>query len=101
MSVPSAVYVIWWVMLIVTVVVVVPIVVTLLHRTFRAARQIERYAAKSLEGGIGIAGNTANIQALEATIATAGSILGVSKAIEEHTGTIEQVLGARAGSMGR
>ena len=96
-EIPTAVYVIWWVTLIVAVVVVLPLAVYLLHRTLDAARQIERYAARSLESGVGIAKNTENIAALEGTISTAGEILETTRAIEEHTGTIQEVLAARAG----
>ncbi len=92
-----AVYVIWWATLIVAVVVVLPLAVYLLHRALRAARQIERYAARSLEAGLGIAANTENIAALERTISTATGILQTARAIEEHTGTIEEVLAFRAG----
>ena len=97
MEIPIAVYVIWWATLIVAVVVVLPLAVYLLHRTLRAARQIERYAARSLEAGLGIARNTENIAALEGTISTATGILQTARAIEEHTGTIEEVLSFRAG----
>lgn len=97
MEVPTVVYVIWWLTLIVAVVVVLPLAVYLLHRTLMAARQIERYAAKALAAGVGIAGNTDNIRALEGTISTATQILETSRSIEEHTGTIEEVLASRAG----
>ncbi len=97
MEIPMAVYVIWWATLIVAVVVVLPLAVYLLHRTLRAARQIERYAARALAAGEGIVGNTEDIAALEETISTATGILDTARAIEEHTGTIEEVLAARAG----
>ena len=93
---PTAVYVIWWAPLIVAVVVVLPLAVYLLHRTLMAARQIERYSARALEAGLGIAGNTENIAALEGTITTATGILETARAIEEHTGAIEGALAARA-----
>jgi hypothetical protein len=99
MNVPEIVYILWWATLIVAVVVILPLAVYLLHRTLLAARQIERYAATALTGGVGIAGNTANIAALDSTIAVATDILGSAHAIEEHTGAIEQVLGARAAGM--
>ncbi len=95
-EIPTAVYVIWWATLIVAVVVVLPLAVYLLHRALMAARQIERYAALALEGGVGIAGNTENIAALEGTITTATEILETARDIEEHTGTIEEVLADRA-----
>ena len=96
MDAPEMVFILWWATLIVAVVVILPLAVYLLHRTFLAARQIERYAATTLTAGVGIAGNTANIAALNATIEVATDILGSAHAIEEHTGTIESVLGARA-----
>lgn len=96
-AVPTAVYVIWWITLIVAVVIVLPLVWYLLHRAFAAARQIERYAAKTLEAGVGVAGNTANIAALKDTISVATGILGTATAIEEHSGVIEGALASRAG----
>lgn len=96
MNAPGIVFVLWWITLIVAVVVILPLAVYLLHRTLMAARQIERYLATALTGGVGIAGNTANIAALDSTIAVATDILGSAHAIEEHTGAIEEVLGARA-----
>jgi len=95
-EIPAAAYVIWWATLIVAVVVVLPLAVYLLHRTLMAARQIERYAARALEAGVGVAGNTENIAALEGTITTATGILETARAIEERTGTIEEALAARA-----
>ncbi len=95
-EIPTAVYVIWWATLIVAVVVVLPLAVYLLHRALMAARQIERYAALALEGGVGIAANTENIAALEGTITTATGILETARSIEEHTGTIEGALASQA-----
>lgn len=96
-NLPTAAYVIWWITLIAAVVVVLPLAVYLLHRTFKAARQIERYAALTLKAGRGVAGNTENIAALEQTITGAGGVLETARAIDEHTGTIEDVLSDRAG----
>lgn len=101
MDIPVIVYVLWWILLGIAVFVVLPVVVYLLHRTLNAARGIERYFATTLEAGLGIAGNTANIAALEDTISVAGGILETAGAIEQHAGTIETVLGARgAGGIG-
>lgn len=97
MEAPTAVYVIWWATLIVAVVVILPLAVYLLHRALRAAQQIERYAAIALQAGVGVAGNTANIAALEQTISVASDALGTAQAIERHTGAIEEVLASRAG----
>lgn len=97
MEIPVAVYVIWWATLIVAVVVILPLAVYLLHRALRAARQIERYAARALAAGVGIAGNTENVSALEGTITTATGILQTARSIEERTGAIEGVFKARTG----
>ena len=96
-EIPTAVYVIWWATLIVAVVVVLPLVVYLLHRAFAAARQIRRHAARALEAGVGMAGNTENSADREGPITTATAILETARAIEERTGTIEEALAARAG----
>ncbi len=97
MEIPVAVYVIWWATLVVAAVVVLPLAVYLLHRTLNSARQIERYAAKALQAGVGIAGNTENVSALEGTISTATGILETTRSIEERTGAIEGVFEARTG----
>jgi hypothetical protein len=96
-EVPIAVYVIWWIVLAAAVLVVLPLVVYLLHRTLRAARQIERYAASALAAGEGIAGNTQNIGALEDTISVATGILHTAESIEGRTGQIESVFAERTG----
>jgi hypothetical protein len=93
--IPTAVLVIWWTTLIAAVVVVLPLVSYLLHRTWMAARDIERYAADTLDAGAGIATNTAAITALETTIAAAGEILGGAGAIARSTGAIEGGLSRR------
>ncbi len=100
-EIPTAVYVIWRATLVVAVVVVLPLVVYLLHRALKAARQIERYAARALDSGVGIAENTENIAALEGTISTATGILEAARSIEQRTGTIEEVFEARTGRRGQ
>lgn len=97
MELPVAAYAIWWATLVIAVVVVLPLAVYLLHRALRAARQIERYAAKALAAGEGIADNTGNIGALEDTISVASGILQTSESIEERTGQIEGVFAERTG----
>jgi len=94
-DVPLIVYILWWVLLIVAVFVVLPVVVYMLHRALNAARGIEYQFARTLEAGLGIAGNTANIVALEDTITVAGGILETAAEIEQHAATIESALGAR------
>ncbi len=93
---PNAVYIIWWVGLIATLVVFVPLAVYVLHRTWRAARSIQWYAAKALTAAAGVAGNTQHIPALDTTIAVAGQMLGVAGGIVTKLDTAATVLAERA-----
>ena len=92
----DAIHVIWWVVLLLVVVVIVPLAVALLHRTLRAAISIRRYLDEMLTAGVGIAGNTASIAALDDTIGVAGAMVKVAGSIKQHSGTIASVLAARA-----
>jgi len=87
----TAVYWIWGVTLFLITFVVVPLALYLLHRTLAAARSIERYARESLAAGVGIAGNTAAISALEQTLATAGSLVEASKLLKARADDIGSV----------
>jgi hypothetical protein len=94
--IPDAVYVIWWIGLVLTLVVFVPLAVYSLHRTWRSARSIQRYAAETLQAAAGIARNTANVKALDVTIGVATEMLGGAGAIEKKLSTIATVLQERA-----
>ena len=93
--IPDAVYTIWWIGLILTLVVFVPLAVYSLHRTWRAARSIQRYAAETLQAAAGIARNTANISALDSTINFATEVLGAAGAVERKLNTVASVLEER------
>ena len=67
LEVPRTVYTLWIIGLALAV-LMLPVVVHLLHRLWRDASHIERYAAESLAAGIGIAGNTQHIAALQLTL---------------------------------
>ena len=85
-----------WTVLLVVAALVVPLVVYLLHRTWTASRNIARYMAEMRVAGEGIAANTGNIVALEATKTTAGALLATAGSIDAHAATIENVLSDRA-----
>jgi hypothetical protein len=91
-----SVYVVWWIGLGVTLLVFVPISVYLLHRTWVAARSINRYAAEALTAAAGIAGNTKYIPALDATIAVGSAMVGVGGQIAAKLDTAATVLAQRA-----
>jgi hypothetical protein len=93
--IPDAVYTIWWIGLVLTLVVFVPIAVYSLHRTWRSARSIQRYAAETLQAAAGIARNTANISALDTTINVATEVLGAAGAVERKLNTVATVLEER------
>lgn len=92
---PDTVYTIWWVGLILTLVVFVPLSVYLLHRTWCAARSIQRYAADALTAAAGIANNTQHIPALDTTIAVGGAMVGVAGEIAAKLDAAGGVLAAR------
>jgi hypothetical protein len=94
--IPDAVYVIWWIGLVFTLLVFVPLAVYSLHRTWRSARSIQRYAAETLQAAAGIARNTANVKALDATIGVATDMLSGAGAIEKKLSTVAAVLEERA-----
>ena len=95
-AVPNAVYVIWWVGLVVTLVIFVPLAIYVLHRTWRATRSIQWYAAEALTAAAGVAGNTQHIPALDTTIGVAGQMLGVAGGIVTKLDTAATVLAERA-----
>src|ERR1700730_171195 len=95
-TVPDAVFTIWWAGLIITLVVFVPLAVYSLHRTWRSARSIQRYAAETLRAAGGIARNTAKISALDSTIAGAGDMRRAAGAVERKLDTVATVLEERS-----
>ncbi|MEO7270669.1 MAG: hypothetical protein ABIX28_12695 [Vicinamibacterales bacterium] len=98
---PPPVFVIWAIGLALTLLVFVPLAVTLLHRLWRTARSIQLYARDALAAAGGIAGHTAQIGALDATIGVATSILTTAAAIEQKLGAATAVLAGRSsGSRG-
>lgn len=94
--IPRAVFGIWWAALVLTLVVLVPLAVVLLHRTWRAARSIQGYAAEALAATTGVAAGTRNIVALDTTIAVAGEMVELSSGIAAKLDTTATVLAQRA-----
>lgn len=95
-TLPDAVYTIWSATLLVVVLVIVPLAIGLLHRTLRAALSIRRYFAEMLTAGVGIAENTAAIPALKDTISVGAGMVETADRLDDHSGTIAQVLSQRA-----
>jgi hypothetical protein len=89
---------IWITLLAVIAVVIVPLAVGLLRRALRAARNIETYLADMLTAGVGVAGNTAAVPALDQTIDWAVAMKPVADGIEAKTGAVAALLSKRAGA---
>src|SRR5258706_488982 len=101
LDVPGAVYLLWIIAL-VLVVLVVPIAVYFLHRLLQAGLHIKRYTAEMLTAGLGIAGNTQHISALENTIQVASGMLDTAGVIDRETAGIRKFIpGGGGGGVGR
>ena len=92
---PAIVYILWIVVLVVAL-ILFPFIVRLLHKTLIAAKNIERYLKEMKEAGLGIAGNTGYITALDSTIEVAVDILDSAGKINSNAETIEVTLAGRA-----
>lgn len=94
----QTVLILWTILLVVTV-LLLPLIVSLLHRTWKASRNIERYFKEMLEAGVGIAGNTDAITALDDTIQVASTMLDVAGGINENAETLKGALAGRAAKL--
>ena len=83
--IPEAVSAIWCVGLLLS-----------LHRTWRSARSIQRYAAEALQAAVGVERNTRHVRELDETIAVASDMLGVAGAVERKLDTVAGVLEQRS-----
>jgi len=92
---PYIVYVLWIVVLVVAL-ILFPFIVRLLYKTFIAAKNIERYLREMKEAGMGIAGNTGHITALDSTIEVATGILDSAGKINTNAETIKTVMADRS-----
>ena len=91
----KAVIVLWIILLIVTV-LVLPFIVRLLHHVYKSAKSIDMYFKEMLQAGLGVAGNTDHITALDDTIQVASGILEVAGDINEHAEALGGALAKRA-----
>lgn len=92
---PAIVNILWIVVLAVAL-ILFPFIVRLLHKTLIAAKNIERYLKDMKEAGLGIAGNTEHITALNNTIDVAVDILDSAGKINSNAETIKVTLADRA-----
>jgi len=92
---PSAVDTIWTIGLAVTLLVWVPIAVYSLHRTWRAAQSIRKYAAESLQAAAGIVDNTTPVAALDTTIEAATDMVATATTVGQKLDAIAGLLASR------
>ncbi len=92
---PIIIYILWIILLAVAL-ILFPFIVRLLHKTLWAAKNIERYLREMKEAGLGIAGNTEHITALNSTIEVATDILSSAGKINSNAETIEVTMANRA-----
>lgn len=95
---PQAVFILWTILLVVTV-LLLPFIIYLLHTTWKASKSIERYFKEMLEAGLGVAGNTEHVKALDDTISVASGMLEVVGDINEHAETIKVTLAGKAAKL--
>jgi hypothetical protein len=96
-TITTAGLVVWIALLIIVVAVIVPLAVSLLQRALTASRNIETYLADMLKAGVGIAGNTGAVPALDKTIELAVAMKPVAENIQAKTGVVAGLLASRAG----
>ena len=85
-----------WIIVLAVALLLFPFIVRLLHKTLIAAKNIERYLKEMKEAGLGIAGNTEHITALNSTIDVAVDILDSAGKINSNAETIKGVMADRA-----
>lgn len=96
LTLPTAVYAIWWTTLLIVIIVIVPLAIGLLHRTMRASQSIKRYFSEMLAAGVGIAENTASVHELQNTIVVGTAMVETAGRLDDHSGTIANLLATRA-----
>lgn len=87
--------ILWFILLLVTV-LVLPILIHLLHRTWKAARYIQQYFYEMKIAGKGIVAGTNHIGALNDTITLASDVLNTGESINKSSETLKVTIGERA-----
>ena len=95
----SYIILVLWTILLVVTVLLLPLIVSLLHQTWVASRNIERYFKEMLEAGLVIAGNTDHVTALDSTISVASGMLEVAGEINSNAETIKGAVSDRAAQL--
>lgn len=94
---PTTVLALWWIALGLTLLVIGPLATYLLHRTWKAARNIRRYTEETLEAGTGTARATGKISGLDETLEASAPLLERTGGLRSATAEIEEILRGRVG----
>jgi len=87
---------IWLITVLLVALVIVPVAISLLSKTLKHAKSIERYLSDMLNAGVPIVSHTAAITAVDDLIAVAKKLKANVEPIESGTGSLAELLVQRA-----
>jgi hypothetical protein len=87
---------IWLITVLLVALVIVPVAISLLSKTLKHAKSIERYLSDMLNAGVPIVSHTAAIPAVDNLIAVAKKLKANVEPIESGTGSLAELLVQRA-----
>ena len=87
---------IWLITVLLVALVIVPVAISLLSKTLKYAKSIERYLSDMLNAGVPIVSHTAAIPAVDDLIAVAKKLKANVEPIESGTGSLAELLVQRA-----
>ena len=87
---------IWLITVLLVALVIVPVAISLLSKTLKHAKSIERYLSDMLNAGVPIVSHTAAIPAVDDLIAVAKKLKANVEPIESGTGSLAGLLVQRA-----
>jgi hypothetical protein len=87
---------IWLITVLLVALVIVPVAISLLSKTLKHAKSIERYLSDMLNAGVPIVSHTAAIPAVDDLIAVAKKLKANVEPIESGTGSLAELLLQRA-----
>ena len=87
---------IWLITVLLVALVIVPVAISLLSKTLKHAKSIERYLSDMLNAGVPMVSHTAAIPAVDDLIAVAKKLKANVEPIESGTGSLAELLVQRA-----
>ena len=87
---------IWLITVLLIALVIVPVAISLLSKTLKHAKSIERYLSDMLNAGVPIVSHTAAIPAVDDLIVVAKKLKANVEPIESGTGSLAELLVQRA-----